>query len=835
MTAAAGPHPGEVAAVVLAAGWSSRMGAFKPLLPFAGDTVVGQVIASLKAAGIGRVLVVAGHEAARLAPAVEARGATVVANPDFAEGMITSIRAGIAALPDSVAAVMILPVDIPLIRPGTLARLAGLSVSGDTAVLRPTFRGRAGHPPVIARRLFAEIVASPTDASLRDILAGHRRETVEVPVIDSGILTDMDYPEDYRRLAAAAAHRRHPDEAECEAILEAAGTPEPVRRHARAVARLAVALAGRLSQKGVSLDLDLVRAGALLHDIAKGEADHAAAGARHVAGVGFSEAAVVVAGHMEATFAPDDPIDERLVIVLADKLIAGERQVALAERFAPAFTRFADDPPALAGARRKYARCAALLAGVEALIGPVGTDKAVPAPSAPRLALGRTRSVCPECLATIPAERYAIGDTVYLDKTCPEHGRFVVPVWRGLESYEIWAKSLRSQARPTVTATAVDKGCPHDCGLCPDHRQQSCCVLIEVTSRCDLVCPLCFASAGRSGEDVPLADIGATLDALRRGGKAHIQLSGGEPTVRDDLPAIVALCRSKGFDFVQLNTNGIRIGREPDYLLALRDAGLDCVFLQFDGVSEAAHRTLRGRDLRAAKRRAIDSARAAGLGVVLVPTLVPGVNSQEIGAIVDFAIAEMPTVRAVHFQPVSYFGRHPEAPDDADRFTLPEVMAALIAHAGGSIRLTDFRPGSAENPFCSFSGRFAVDASGRLTSDPDKATSCCGALPDDGGGCSPTPTSPDVVRAQRYVAGQWTRPADPAPIAGLEAFDAFLDRQARRLSLSGMAFQDAWTLDLDRLRQCYIHVARGDGRVIPFCTFNLTDRHGRSLYRDPVA
>ena len=200
----------------------------------------------------------------------------------------------------------------------------------------------------------------------------------------------------------------------------------------------------------------------------------------------------------------------------------------------------------------------------------------------------------------------------------------------------------------------------------------------------------------------------------------------------------------------------------------------------------------------------------------------------------------MPTVRAVHFQPISYFGRGPGVPRDGNRITLPEVMKALIEHAGGTIRLEDFRPGSAENPFCSFSGRFSVDPSGHLSADPEPASGyCCGPAKTEMDGtesCCDTSIwrSPEVARAQRYVAGQWKRaPLDEQPSAGLEAFDAFLERQGQRLSLSAMAFQDAWTLDLDRLRQCYIHVARSDGRVIPFCAFNLTDRAGRSLYREP--
>lgn len=464
--------------------------------------------------------------------------------------------------------------------------------------------------------------------------------------------------------------------------------------------------------------------------------------------------------------------------------------------------------------------------------------------------LADTESVCPVCLATIPAERVAIGDTVHLVKTCPEHGRFSVPVWRGLASYTLWGAAARAHSHPPVTRTAVERGCPHDCGLCPDHRQQSCCVLLEVTSRCDLACPVCFASAGRHGSDASLDEIAAWLDVLAEsGGRVHVQLSGGEPTVRDDLPDVVRLIRDRGFDFVQLNTNGVRLARRPDYVAALAAAGLDCVFLQFDGVDDEIHRALRGAKLAEIKERAIHNCGEAGLGVVLVPTVVAGINDRHVGAIVDHAVAHSPVVRAVHFQPAARFGRYPDgAPADA-RVTLPEVMEALIAHSGGTIRLEDFNPGSAENPWCSFSGRFAVDDAGRLHPTGGEA-SCCGAPPAEDtarpaasccGGettavecCGSTRPSPDVDRARRYVAGQWRRATEAETAAGDDAFDRFLAGRRRTLGLSGMAFQDAWTLDLERLRQCHIHVVSPDRRMIPFCAYNLTDRDGHALYRPDV-
>ncbi|MDR3374183.1 MAG: radical SAM protein [Ancalomicrobiaceae bacterium] len=500
--------------------------------------------------------------------------------------------------------------------------------------------------------------------------------------------------------------------------------------------------------------------------------------------------------------------------------------------------------------------------------------------SPPRIRLGVTESVCPVCLKTIAAEHVTDGDTVFLAKSCPEHGSFATPVWRGVASWITWGRAPRNLARPVSTATEVRHGCPTDCGLCPDHRQQSCCVLLEVTSRCNIACPVCFAAAETHGEDASLDEIDGWLDQLALGGlNVHIQLSGGEPTMRDDLAGIVARIRARGFDFVQLNTNGIRIAREPDYLQALVAAGLDCVFLQFDGVDDGVYERLRGAKLMRLKEQAIANCGAAGIGCVLVPTVVPGVNDRDTGPIIDFAVAHMPAVRAVHFQPVSWFGRYPEAAAELPRITLPEIIEAIIAHEAGAVAWTDFRPGSAENPYCSFSGRFRVDASGHLHphgAAPSccgtpveampatkavkssccsggvqdhavpasvSASSCCGSpaalAPTATSNCCGSPgPSPDVDRARRAVASQWRAPETDGhgtgPFDGpgpLDAFDRFLQDQERVLGLSAMAFQDAWTLDLDRLRQCHVHVVSPDRRVVPFCAWNLTNRDGQPMHR----
>lgn len=464
--------------------------------------------------------------------------------------------------------------------------------------------------------------------------------------------------------------------------------------------------------------------------------------------------------------------------------------------------------------------------------------------------MASTQSVCPECLTPIAAELVAEiaaeGDNVYLDKTCAEHGSSRTIVWRGAPDFSGWMR-CKTPAHPTAPNTPIERGCPLDCGLCPDHRQQTCTALLEVTQRCNLHCEFCFASAGPDGPPDPeLATIESWYrSVLASNGPCNIQLSGGEPTVRDDLADIVALGRSLGFDFIQLNTNGVRLARDEAFARKLADAGLASVFLQFDGTTDDIHRAIRGRRLLEQKVAAIERCGELGLGVILVPTLVPGINTDEIGAIVRFALDRFPTVRAVHFQPVTYLGRYPEPPVDADRITIPDVIRAIDAQTEGLIPAGSLTTGGCENARCSFHGNFVVMPDGRLVPwtkhDPD---ACCTPQP-------PVASAAELAaKTRQFVAAQWSRapnapndsnesrpePDRASPGRGerrsLGDWDLFLGRQhTHNFAISGMAFQDAWSLDVERLRDCCIHTVAPDGRLIPFCAYNLTDRSGRALYR----
>lgn len=413
-----------------------------------------------------------------------------------------------------------------------------------------------------------------------------------------------------------------------------------------------------------------------------------------------------------------------------------------------------------------------------------------------------TRSVCPRCLRPLPAVITGQGER-YIERTCPDHGFFREKIWSGKVDFESWVRGF------SPLAQGEGERCPQNCGLCPEHEQKSCCVLLEVTGRCNLRCRFCFAQGGAQSEDPSIRELEAAIrEIAQKCDGPLLQFSGGEPTLRDDLPGLVRFAKEAGCTYVQLNTNGIRLAREPEYARALKQAGLDIVFLQFDGVREEIYETLRGEPLLEIKKQAIRVCSELGLGVTLVPTVVPGVNTEDLGDIVRFARENVPAVRGVHFQPVSYFGRYPGAPKE--RYTLDDLMADLALQGG--LEPDCFLPSKCDHPLCGFHASFLVSPEGKLrpmTSFSRRKLSR-GSHRDN----------------REYVARNWRRqeegPPPPGEFGEEMDFDTFLYYvRNRSLTVSAMAFQDAGNLNVERLRRCTLHVYE-QGKIKPFCARYLT-------------
>lgn len=353
-------------AIVLAAGESSRMGRLKPLLPLAGIPALERAITVFHEAGIEDVLVVLGNRAAELRPLAERCGACCIDNPNFAEGMYSSVVAGARALPPPTRAAFVLPADVPLVRAATIRQLATAFLASPASILYPVFEHRRGHPPLIARAILDQ-AARGEPGPLCTLLAAHESGAIEVPVADEAVHLDMDTPADFDRLQALATHRDIPTTAECEAMLEQHRVPETRRSHSRKVAELAGKFAEALVATGLAVDPELARAGGLLHDIAKGQPKHAEVGAAIVRDYGMPRLAAIVAAHMKMDFT--GTVDERAIVYLADKLVAGDQRVTLDERFRLALLRFRDNREAREGAQRRKAVAEQIATAIEARVG----------------------------------------------------------------------------------------------------------------------------------------------------------------------------------------------------------------------------------------------------------------------------------------------------------------------------------------------------------------------------------------------------------------------------------------------------------------------------------
>ena len=339
----------KVAAILLSAGFSSRMGAFKPLLPLwdsPGQTsVLERNIALFRSAGIEDIRVVIGHRAEDLLPLLDRLRIQPVFNPRYRSGMFSSVVAGVASLGRLQDAFFLLPVDIPLVRRQTLIDIMSIGESPERRVVYPTFRGKRGHPPLISVGFRVDIEAWSGEGGLKGLLEQYEIAAVEIEVADEGILCDMDTPSDYRYLLERSARIHSPTPEECRVLLEnVLHVAHDIRCHGEIVSRLAALLGSELNRVGCSMDIELLTAAGLLHDLARKEPDHARCAAQLLRDRGFGAVSDLVACHMNLNVVEGAPVNPAEVLYLADKLVQGERIVSLKERFNSTLERHVHEP-----------------------------------------------------------------------------------------------------------------------------------------------------------------------------------------------------------------------------------------------------------------------------------------------------------------------------------------------------------------------------------------------------------------------------------------------------------------------------------------------------------
>lgn len=378
----------RLAAIVLAAGRSARMGDFKPLLEAEGRPLLAWAIRTFKEAGIPDVIVVAGHRRDEVAKIASGEGAEVLTNAEPDAGMYSSLRVGVLGLGDSVTRFFVLPADVPLVRPETVGRLAreahaaSRAGAGAATVAIPVNGGLPGHPPLLAVELRDEIRHADPSGGLRELLDGHAGSTVTVPVDDPNVLFDADTPEDLARLRGLAPRESLPGAARCLEVLAEHRVSRDRIAHSLVVAGVAASITTALDRRGLHLVAPLVAAGALLHDIARDRPHHADAGADLLDDLGYARVAAVVRVHARLGDRAADQPDEAQVVYLADKLVQGTQVVGLDARFDARFDRYAGDTDALQGVRERKEEALRVLRGVERAAG-APIEELLPEGSAP--------------------------------------------------------------------------------------------------------------------------------------------------------------------------------------------------------------------------------------------------------------------------------------------------------------------------------------------------------------------------------------------------------------------------------------------------------------------
>jgi uncharacterized radical SAM superfamily Fe-S cluster-containing enzyme len=468
-------------------------------------------------------------------------------------------------------------------------------------------------------------------------------------------------------------------------------------------------------------------------------------------------------------------------------------------------------------------------------------------------------SLCPECLVKIPMRIYEDNGVIYLEKTCPQHGKFEDVYWGDAELfrwfYDKWYNARYEGTGLKKTHTKTVKGCPFDCGICPQHKTPTILSIVDVTNRCNMACPVCFAYVGATNyvyepSFEQIVDMFKLVRANSPWASNALQFSGGEPTLRNDLPGLIKEARKAGITHIEVNTNGIRLAEDTRYFKELLDAGLSTLYLQFDGLKEDIYKKTRARaDLVPIKEKVLENSRKLGLdSIVLVVTLARGVNDKELGSIIDYAVKNHDVIRCINIQPVSMAGKARKDEMRKMRITIPDTMKEIEGQTNGAVTRWDWRPVNwpvpiskgmsiiknktfpefTIHPMCGAATFLVVDKDGSYKPitqyvDVDKFAEVFWDIYYSGIKGKKTMAKMQMLKLLPMAKSDFVRSLIRNVITH-GTYEA-LGKLMRRIVMIGiMHFQDVWNFDLDRVQRCAIHYLTPDGKIRCFCTYNSIHR-----------
>jgi len=462
--------------------------------------------------------------------------------------------------------------------------------------------------------------------------------------------------------------------------------------------------------------------------------------------------------------------------------------------------------------------------------------------------LEKTKSVCPECfkegkINKIDAQIVEEDGKIWMKKECPLHGAFKSIYFSDPKLYYKWMRyqvvgrgveNVKIKPLPTTIKPETVGG-----ELYPKHFSQTVLANLMVTNRCNLRCSYCFMNAGAAGYiyEPSLEMLKKMMRQVRLEKPVPckaLQLTGGEPCIREDLIEIIKMAKRMGFVHIQLNTNGIRLSEEPEYCRKIKEAGVNTIYMSFDGVSKKTNPWIDQN------KKAIENLRKAKLGVVLVPTVIADSNLKEAGEIVKYALENIDVVRGVNFQPISFCGRAGFVPEKArkrKRVDYAALFGVLEKTFPGQLSRDDFYPVPFVYPISKLVEKLKGEPQVEFTAHPG----CGGAtyVFVQNGKLIPITRFIDVEKLRQFIQEQ-AKKSGPfyrtrVIAAFMKSLPQFLVQEKipkgldikeilvsaitqgkytalgkfhqKTLFIGSMWFQDIWNLNLERLKRCVIHYA----------------------------